>query len=33
VVDHRGDQQVVYLSEAADGSLAKVRTKFFSQRG
>lgn len=32
VVDHLGDQRVVYLSEAADGKSATVRTKFLSKR-
>jgi len=32
VVDHLGDQRVVYLSEAADGQAATVRTKFLSKR-
>ena len=32
VVDHLGDQRVVYLSEAADGQAAMVRTKFLSKR-
>jgi phospholipid transport system substrate-binding protein len=32
VVDHLGDQQVVYLSEGADGADAIVKTKFLSKR-
>ena len=32
VVDHLGDQRVVYLSEAADGQVATVKTKFLSKR-
>ncbi len=32
VVDHLADQRVVYLSEAVDGQLATVRTKFLSKR-
>lgn len=32
VVDHLGDQRVVYLSEAVDGKSATVRTKFLSKR-
>lgn len=32
VVDHLGDQRVVYLSEAVDGQVATVKTKFLSKR-
>lgn len=32
VVDHLGDQQVIYLSEGADGPTAIVNTKFLSKR-
>ena len=32
VVDHLSDQRVVYLSEAADGKTATVKTKFLSRR-
>lgn len=32
VVDHLGDQRVVYLSEAVDGHVATVKTKFLSKR-
>lgn len=32
VVDHLGNQRVVYLSEAVDGSVATVKTKFLSKR-
>ena len=32
VVDHLADQRVIYLSEAVDGQLATVRTKFLSKR-
>jgi phospholipid transport system substrate-binding protein len=32
VVDHLGDQRVVYLSESADGEVATVQTKFLSKR-
>ena len=32
VVDHLGDQRVVYLSEAVDGQVAAVKTKFLSKR-
>ena len=32
VVDHLGDQRVIYLSEGADGPTAIVNTKFLSKR-
>ena len=32
VVEHLSDQRVVYLSEAADGEAATVKTKFLSKR-
>ncbi len=32
VVDHLSDQRVFYLSEAADGQLATVKTRFLSKR-
>jgi len=32
VVDHLADQRVIYLSEAVDGQLATVKTKFLSKR-
>lgn len=32
VVDHLGDQRVIYLSEGVDGPTAIVRTKFLSKR-
>ena len=32
VVDHLGDQRVIYLSEAVDGQIATVQTKFLSKR-
>ncbi len=32
VVDHLADQRVVYLSEAVDGQVATVKTKFLSKR-
>ncbi len=32
VVDHLADQRVVYLSEAVDGQVAMVKTKFLSKR-
>ena len=32
VVDHLGDQRVVYLSESIDGGAATVQTKFLSRR-
>ena len=32
VVDHLGDQRVIYLSESVDGGVATVQTKFLSKR-
>ena len=32
VVDHLGDQRVIYLPESVDGSVATVPTKFLSKR-
>jgi len=32
VVDHLGDQRVIYLPESADGGVATVQTKFLSKR-
>jgi phospholipid transport system substrate-binding protein len=32
VVDHLGDQRVIYLSESVDGVVATVQTKFLSKR-
>jgi phospholipid transport system substrate-binding protein len=32
VVDHLSDQRVIYLSEAVDGQIATVKTKFLSKR-
>lgn len=32
VVDHLGDQRVIYLAEAVNGQVATVKTKFLSKR-
>src|SRR3990172_10356423 len=32
VVDHLGDQRVIYLPESVDGGVATVQTKFLSSR-